>query len=387
MKRLGITGSLYSGVRRALGLEPPGTGLQTLPYSTDAPGSESGTLLGCVADNKPVYLYQALRLLQSLRWFGGPSAECDFMVCLVGSADPLYSRQFRDLGAKIRTVRPYSEVSPATNKLRFWQLPELASYQQAVCLDCDTIVVRDPLPPLQGPGLHARMVGLPTVPHDVFIKLFDAFGLKIPEQSYRCALSGEATIVYLNNGVLAMDRPTVDDLVPRWIKFTDALLKSEIMRERKWYIEQASLTLALVESGCPFHLLGNEMNFPFPGLANPWSRTLTRASFTIITTLIRPAESSARDTLWWMRVLMPSTGNCGEPLFCHVRPQCAANLATASASCSQRLPHRTSVSGDSSFLLETNETTRGKQWYGLAFLDFYMAGYGAPWGWSRQRRA
>ncbi len=269
MRRPWVTGSLYNGVRRALGLEPPGSSLQILPSSTDASGAESRIVLGCVADNKPVYLYQALRLLQSVRWFGGSCADCDFILCVVDSVDPLYRRRFRKLGARVRVVQRYSEVSPATNKLRFWQLPELASYPRAVCLDCDTIVVRDPLPPLQGPGLHARIVGLPTVPHDVFVKLFDAFGLKIPEASYRCALSGEATIVYLNNGVLAMDRPTVYDLVPRWVKFTEVLLKSEIMRERKWYIEQAALTLALVESGIPFHLLGNEMNFPFPGDEQP----------------------------------------------------------------------------------------------------------------------
>ena len=267
--RPGIAKSLYEGVRHAFGLGPPGTRSQIVPQSTDAPSVNRRIVLGCVADNKPAYLYEALRLLQSVRWFGGPSAECDFILCIVGSADPLYSRHFRRLGAKIRVVQPYSEISPATNKLRFWQLPELANYQRAVCLDCDTIVVRDPLTPLERPGLHARMAGLPTVPHDVFIKMFAAFRLKIPERSYRCVLSGEATIVYLNNGVLAMDPPTVADLVPRWIRFTDALLKSEIMREHKWFIEQAALTLALVESGCPFHLLGNEMNFPFPGAGQP----------------------------------------------------------------------------------------------------------------------
>jgi hypothetical protein len=236
---------------------------------SDGASASRRIVFGCVADNKPKYLDQALRLLRSLRWFGGVSAGCDFIVCVVDSADPLYSRKYRELGAKIRVVPRYSLASPATNKLRFWQLQELAGYQRVLCLDCDTIIVRDPVPPLQSSGLHARIVGLPTVPHNVFVELFRTFGLKIPEQTYRCALSGEPTIVYLNNGVLAMDTATIADLVPRWIKFTDGLLRMELLGDCKWFTEQAALTLAVVDSGCPLNLLGNEMNFPFPGGKHP----------------------------------------------------------------------------------------------------------------------
>jgi hypothetical protein len=226
-------------------------------------------VFGCVADNKPKYLDQALRLVRSLRWFGEASASRDFILCVVDSVDPKYSRRFRHLGAKVRVVPRYSAAVPVTNKLRFWELPEVAEYEKVLCVDCDTIIVRDPVPPIQKPGLHARIVGLPTVPHDVFVELFRTFGLKIPERSYRCALNGEPTIVYFNTGVMGMDSATRNDLVPRWMKFTDALLESEIMREHKWFIEQAALTLALVESGCPFRLLGNEINFPFPGGKHP----------------------------------------------------------------------------------------------------------------------
>src|SRR5215467_2657805 len=150
-----IIRSLYSRVQGALKLEPLARSSRALPQSTDAPDVKSRIVLGCVVDNKPVYLHEALRLLQSVRWFGGEAAKCDFILCMVGTADPLFSRRFRQLAAKVRVVQAYSEISPATNKLRFWQLPELASYQRAVCLDCDTIVMRDPLPPLQGPGLQA----------------------------------------------------------------------------------------------------------------------------------------------------------------------------------------------------------------------------------------
>jgi hypothetical protein len=47
-------------------------------------------LVGCVAENDPRSLGQALRLVQSIRWFGGEMADAHVMVCAVGGLDPSF---------------------------------------------------------------------------------------------------------------------------------------------------------------------------------------------------------------------------------------------------------------------------------------------------------
>ncbi len=64
---------------------------------------EKDVVLGCVAENTPKYLSQALRLVQSLRWFGGETAKSTFIVCVVNEIDPTYQKQFEKYGAQVRT--------------------------------------------------------------------------------------------------------------------------------------------------------------------------------------------------------------------------------------------------------------------------------------------
>jgi hypothetical protein len=58
--------------------------------------SEKSTevVFGCVAENTPKYLSKALRLVRSLRWFGGTLSNAEFIVCLVGGVDSSYQAEF-----------------------------------------------------------------------------------------------------------------------------------------------------------------------------------------------------------------------------------------------------------------------------------------------------
>src|SRR5262245_79352 len=61
-------------------------------------------LVGCVAENDPQSLRQALRLLQSLRWLGGEMADAQVRVCVVGRLGPSFRQAFERYGAEVRTV-------------------------------------------------------------------------------------------------------------------------------------------------------------------------------------------------------------------------------------------------------------------------------------------
>jgi hypothetical protein len=220
-------------------------------------------VLGCVADNKPRYLNQALKLLKSVRWFGGDSAHCDFILCVVDSVESAYLSECLSLGAEVRVVRRYSAEYPVSNKLRFLQQPDLARFERILLLDCDTLVVQDPLPALESRFLHARLAGLQTVPYAILENIFRTFGVSVPLREYQAILSGEPIIPYFNTGVIGLHDALMWNLVPAWIEFVDGLLyRTELLSGFEWFLEQVALSLAVAATSCKFEILGAEMNFP-----------------------------------------------------------------------------------------------------------------------------
>ena len=63
----------------------------------------------------------------------------------------------------MRLVELFSPLNRYSNKVRFFELPELACYETAVLLDCDVALVQDPTPYLAQPSLQLMLADLPTV--------------------------------------------------------------------------------------------------------------------------------------------------------------------------------------------------------------------------------
>lgn len=222
-------------------------------------------IIGCVAENTPKYLSQALRLLQSIRWFGGKIADVKFIVCVVDGCDPVYKAEFEKYVAEVRIVERFSEKHPPSNKLRFLQQPDLQEYQHILLLDCDTLVVQDPSLYLQADGFRAKIADGPTTPSHRFKELFDYFQLPMPAEDFNCSVRGTPTVPYFNAGVLLFSQAAMNDLVPAWVKLNEELIKNMgtlLPGSYAFFCEQASLCLAIVESGTKFDVFGNAMNFP-----------------------------------------------------------------------------------------------------------------------------
>ena len=224
---------------------------------------EKQVIIGCVAENTPKYLSQALRLLQSVRWFGGKIANVEFRICVVESIDPSFIPHFKRYGATIRIVPRFDVKSPVTNKIRFLQQEDIFEYDTVVLLDCDTIMVQDPSKYLSEKVFMAKIVDLPTMPHDNFSVLYEFFGVSLPTQDCSCTVFGEPTIPYFNTGVLIFPKSALSTLVPKWIDFTKKLVENiDLISGREHFCEQATMSIALTASGEQFKIFGNEMNFP-----------------------------------------------------------------------------------------------------------------------------
>lgn len=240
-------------------------------------------VIGCVSENNQKYLSESLKLVKSIRWFGGSLSDSDLIVCVVDEVDPLYKEQFEYWGATVRVVERFHPAHPQSNKLRFLELPELYNYEVVMLLDCDTIVVQDPFKYIDKKSVQARIAGYPTVPHEIFVELFMVYGIKIPEKKYFCAVSGDKTILYCNAGVLVFPKKMLDNIANAWINITKELCDNiEILKESKNYCEQASLSLALCKTGLPFSELPIYMNCPVHVSAENFHKNLMTCDPVII---------------------------------------------------------------------------------------------------------
>ncbi len=225
----------------------------------------SDVVFGCVADNAPKYLSQALRLLQSVRWFGGTMSDAAFIICVVEGVDPTYRTAFERYGATVRVVQRFHPANPFPNKLRLLELPELESFGTTVLLDCDTITVQDVVPLLTPGVLQARIAGYPTVTTKTFRKLFAHFKITMPREGYRCSISGDPTIWYCNTGVVSFSTDVLREFLPVWRAYTIALCNEKsLLRTVNNMCEQASLTLAYCKHPIAFSELPLEANCPIP---------------------------------------------------------------------------------------------------------------------------
>jgi hypothetical protein len=114
--------------------------------SDSAPLRADEVVVGCVTENNPKYLGQTLRLLQSIRWFGGELAQSRVVVGAVEQIDPRARRAFEALAAEVRIVPQFDARNPPGNRLQVFEELYPSAEENFLVLDCDTIVVRDPLP-------------------------------------------------------------------------------------------------------------------------------------------------------------------------------------------------------------------------------------------------
>ena len=220
-------------------------------------------VVGCVADNDPKFLDQALRLLQSWRWFGGALASADFHVCVIDSVDTRYRQMYERYGATVHVAPRFSSNHPPSNKLRFLELMKNGDVDRVVLLDCDTLIVQEPLRLLAATDFAAKIADMPTVPPDIFRTLFSEFDLALPSADQYCTVRGESIIPYFNAGVLSFSKQAMQSVVPEWIRINSLLVeRMHLLEGCSNFCEQASLSLALSACRTFFTAMGNEMNFP-----------------------------------------------------------------------------------------------------------------------------
>jgi hypothetical protein len=139
-------------------------------------------------------------------------------------------------------------------------------------LDCDTVVVQDPLPWIHRDAFQAKIAPLPTVTTEVFERVFRHYGLPLPPRDHVNGFTGTPTIPYCNSGVIALPSHLADRFLKVWRDYTARLAEEiEILHPCERQYNQAGLSLALAASAVPFLEAPAELNFQlnFPALPPP----------------------------------------------------------------------------------------------------------------------
>src|SRR5262249_21555519 len=145
------------------------------------------------------------------------------LVCTVGEIARAWREPLERYGAEVRAVERFHAGSPAANRLRFFEEAWAEDRELLLVLDCDTLVVRDPLPLLARGSLQAKVEDRPTVPHVFSVRLSRHFGLPLPPRDRLMAWTRTPTIPYLNAGVLLVPTDLSRRLVPAWAQFNREL--------------------------------------------------------------------------------------------------------------------------------------------------------------------
>jgi hypothetical protein len=227
-----------------------------------APIRAADVVVGFLTENSPRMLTQAIRLLRSIRWFGGELSRARVVVCGVGPLESSAHGTLEALGAEVRTVSRFHPTNPTGNRNQLFAELLDAPQKLLFVLDCDTIIVRDPMPFLNDEAFQAKVAPTPTVSDEVFERLFAHFSLRKPPRSCITGLSGTPTVPYFNSGVIAIPTSMARIVAPVWRKYNLALAEQpQLAAPCQRHMHQASLALALAETGVPCVELPEAMNY------------------------------------------------------------------------------------------------------------------------------
>jgi hypothetical protein len=217
----------------------------------------------CVTEPTKKYLDQSARLLMSLRWFGGTLANARFVLGTTGPIPEEAARLFSRYGAQVVLVERYADEHGPSNKVSLLKSPALAGQDVVVLIDCDTIVVRDPAPWLNVPGIAAKLADVHSVQLQDIEQVFLHFGLRVPEARFTHELTGDSNIAYCNSGVVVVHEEHRARFAADWDRWNRAVLElPAAIPFKRYHVDQLSLALTIENSGIPFEELPAEMNMP-----------------------------------------------------------------------------------------------------------------------------
>jgi hypothetical protein len=235
------------------------------------PASPERVLVATVAEDREPFARETVYLFKTLHHFGGSLSRARRVAYFVGSADSPSTGALADLGVTVKVVEPVDARSPYANKLRTLDSAEDCDY--VLVLDTDVVVTGDFSVFIQGSSVAAKPAGRIRLTLEQWARVFEYFGLEMPQARYLTTARLDETIPYFNDGVVLVPRDYVEPLRAAWGAFIGKLLDAypELpgIAEHPVFITEFSLALALASAKLPFRALPLGMNFPTDRRVHP----------------------------------------------------------------------------------------------------------------------
>jgi hypothetical protein len=221
-------------------------------------------LVATVSEDREPHASEVVYLFKTLQQFGGRLRQARRIAYFLESANFPSTRQLADLGVTVKVVDRVDTRCPFSNKVRM--LDESEDFDYLVALDTDVVITRDFSVYIQGSSIAAKPAGRIRLSLSEWKKVFDYFGLEIPQARYLTTSRIDETIPYFNAGVLISPREHLSTFRTEWQSFTKKLLDAypELpeVAAHPVFVDEFALSLALVHARLPFRALPLAMNFP-----------------------------------------------------------------------------------------------------------------------------
>ncbi len=161
---------------------------------------------------------------------------------------------------KVHITQPFGRQYPIANKIAaLSQAPSAA-----LLLDSDVICVARPAPKIL--DLSVMVAAKPAdfltcrLTDTQWTSLYDGLNLKLPAYRVATTVSLEDTLPYFNAGVVYSRDPHL--LATHWMAICEQICDNPLLRDRRHWLDQIALPLAIHRLGWICHPLSEAWNFP-----------------------------------------------------------------------------------------------------------------------------
>jgi len=226
---------------------------------------------------KEPFIHEMLFLFRSILRFGGSLADSQKIVYFTGNIDSSLKEIFSSMGVHVHIIEEEIKEIPHANKIQMLHFSDKEDFDYLVMLDTDVVIARDFSNFIGIEKVGCKIASVDPLGMELWKNLFEYFGLELPTERYKTALTMIETIPYFNSGVLIIPKKFVKSLYNIWklyiFKMLEAYGELKEISQHRFFTDQIALALALVDCKIPHYTLPVEMNFtlrgPYPQDHNP----------------------------------------------------------------------------------------------------------------------
>src|SRR6185437_6723692 len=147
---------------------------------------------------KEPFIHEMLFLFRSILRFGGSLADSQKIVYFTGNIDSSLKEIFSSMGVHVHIIEEEIKEIPHANKIQMLHFSDKEDFDYLVMLDTDVVIARDFSNFIGIEKVGCKIASVDPLGMELWKNLFEYFGLELPTERYKTALTMIETIPYFN---------------------------------------------------------------------------------------------------------------------------------------------------------------------------------------------